>query len=715
MDKSRSTYLMWTGRTLALWVSEIVGFMAMAVVIPGFQVDGWESAAVAVTFIGLLNALLWPLLSYYTLRFLVFTFGVGALILNGFMIWIASQFVPGLSISGGALLLVPLGIAAINTLVSAVITIDDEASYYRTVLRRDLERRAKGIDKNKPGFIFLEIDGLAASTLKKAIKNGYMPTLKKWLEDGTHRIKEWETDLSSQTGASQAGILHGNNKDLPAFRWVEKENKNKLRVSTGLFDAPLIEKRVSNGNGLLSTNGASRSNLFSGDAINTIFTYSKISNLGQFYTRAWYFFYSNPYNFTRTLILSLWDMVMEMGSRIRQRIKHINPRLKRSLIYFPIRATANVFLREVTTYTLLGDMLTGKVDAAYATYVGYDEIAHHSGVEDYDAFYALKKIDKQFQRLENAKKTALRPYHLVVLSDHGQSNGATFKQRYKMTLEDLVRELLPEDIKIHSDLYTNVDHFSQAVRYPITEGKDFINQKTANTVESGRKVGRSVMASFTENQFVKRTFKSLDMPEMPHKKFYKGHEDTYVSPEEAQTVVLASGNLGLIYFNEWSDRMTYEELNLAFPNLIPGLIQHNGIGFIMVRSEEHGTVVIGSRGTYYLETDTFEGENPIASFGKNAAHHLKRTDNFKYVPDILVNSFYNPETREVAAFEELIGSHGGMGGNQSKPFIMHPSEWKIDEEEIVGAENVYKTLKTHIHEAWNNYGTNEVEEKGIKH
>ena len=69
---------------------------------------------------------------------------------------------------------------------------------------------------------------------------------------------------------------------------------------------------------------------------------------------------------------------------------------------------------------------------------------------------------------------------------------------------------------------------------------------------------------------------------------------------------------------------------------------------------------MGSRGTYYLETDTFEGENPIASFGKNAAHHLKRTDSFKYVPDILVNSFYNPETREVAAFEELIGSHGGM-------------------------------------------------------
>ena len=101
-----------------------------------------------------------------------------------------------------------------------------------------------------------------------------------------------------------------------------------------------------------------------------------------------------------------------------------------------------------------------------------------------------------------------RPYNLIVLSDHGQSNGATFKQRYGITLEDLVRGLLPEDITIHSALYTNVDHFSQAVKYPIEEGKEFLNQKTASTVESSREFGRSVMASVTENPFIRRTFKS---------------------------------------------------------------------------------------------------------------------------------------------------------------------------------------------------------------
>jgi len=47
----------------------------------------------------------------------------------------------------------------------------------------------------------------------------------------------------------------------------------------------------------------------------------------------------------------------------------------------------------------------------------------------------------------------------------------------------------------------------------------------------------------------------------------------------------------------------------------------------------------------------------------------------------------------VAAFEELIGSHGGLGGTQSKPFILHPSEWDLGKEEIVGAENVCRIFK----------------------
>ena len=270
--------------------------------------------------------------------------------------------------------------------------------------------------------------------------------------------------------------------------------------------------------------------------------------------------------------------------------------------------------------------------------MAYDEIAHHNGITDDAAFDALNMLDKQFHRLEGAQNYASRPYRLVVLSDHGQTNGATFKQRCGFTLDSLVRTLIGEDVDVISELDSNQDHFGQAFSDPIQRRTQYVVDKA---VPKSRR---------------KRT-----------------------STKEAQIIVLASGNLGLIYFTKWKERVSYEQLNRAFPHLIPGLVNQEWVGFILVNSEAHGPLVIGAHGKYHLRNDQVEGENPLATFGSHAAAHLKRTDGFNYVPDILVNSYYDPERDEVAAFEELIGSHGGLGGSQSKPFVLYPSEWDLRE------------------------------------
>ena len=134
---------------------------------------------------------------------------------------------------------------------------------------------------------------------------------------------------------------------------------------------------------------------------------------------------------------------------------------------------------------------------------------------------------------------------------------------------------------------------------------------------------------------------------------------------------------------------------MLFPELIPGLVSHSGIGFIMANSLANGGMVIGENGIYYLDSDEIIGENPLNGFGENASRHLKRQNSFKNMPDILVNSFYDERTDEVCAFEELIGSHGGLGGNQSRPFILYPSEWS-DPGDLVGAESIYRFLKKEI-------------------
>src|SRR5205814_5035880 len=139
---------------------------------------------------------------------------------------------------------------------------------------RIARRSGERVETSVPGIVFLEIDGLALPVLQRAIRNGSAPTMARWLEKGTHRLVEWETDLSSQTGASQAGILLGSNEDIPAFRWVEKETA-KLVACSGPPDCAEIERRHASGRGLLADGGASRGNLLSGEAEHVILTVSR--------------------------------------------------------------------------------------------------------------------------------------------------------------------------------------------------------------------------------------------------------------------------------------------------------------------------------------------------------------------------------------------------------------------------------------------------------
>lgn len=652
----------WLWRTIILWIGSSLGFLLIAFLSVGLTIDTWETAFVVAAVVGILNALLWPLLSRIFLPFMVFTMGIGALLINGALIWLASNFVNGITIEGAALILAPIGMTAIATLLNTIATIDDDAAWYRGI--RDAVKKIDRKEvKNKPGVIFMEIDGLAENILREAIERGYMPTLKKWVDEGSYKISGWETDLSSQTGASQAGILHGNNEDIVAFRWVEKENNNRFMESTGLNDAPVVEERISNGNGLLAINGASRSNLFSGDAEDVIFTFSQMKNLGRFYNKAWHYVFSNSANFSRIVCLFLWDALLDYKSQIMHSIKNVRPRIYRGITYPFVRAGANVFLREVTTLALIGDILKGHVDVAYVTYLGYDEIAHHSGVRDEDAFNALRDLDKQFHRVEMASKLGHRDYYLIIHSDHGQTNGATFKQRYGKTLEDVVKELLPVEAQIFADMSpTTGDHFGIAFTAPGDRIRGYFNEKTESVNEYIQKYGVR-----------------------PEK----------VREEDANVMVLASGNLGMVYLTDYIDRLSFEQITVLYPNLIPGLAKHEGIGFILINSEEYGPLVIGNNGTYYLNEDRFEGENPLAHFGPNAAEHIRRTNGFKYTPDILVISLFDPEKNEVAAFEELVGSHGGIGGEQSFPFILHPAEWDLGDD-LVGAEKVYMAFKAEI-------------------
>ena len=79
-------------------------------------------------------------------------------------------------------------------------------------------------------------------------------------------------------------------------------------------------------------------------------------------------------------------------------------------------------------------------------------------------------------------------------------------------------------------------------------------------------------------------------------------------------------------------------------------------------------------------------------YGPHARAALLRLDTFSNTGDLAVISPIDPVTGEVLSYEELVGSHGGLGGWQQEPFLMRPAEWKLNSDELVGAPAVYAEL-----------------------
>ena len=196
-----------------------------------------------------------------------------------------------------------------------------------------------------------------------------------------------------------------------------------------------------------------------------------------------------------------------------------------------------VAVRDLVVHGVLTDMMAGR-PAVYATFASYDEVAHHSGLERADTLEALRKLDQQFGRIERARRYAPRPYEIVVLSDHGQTQGATFLQRNGYGLEDLVRRSL--------------------------------SGGTVAKVEAGDENDTCRGAGGRRGHRARR----------------RRRREPAARTGGGDVIVLGSGNLGLVYLMERRERLTREEIDERHPDLLPALRAHPHVGFLLVRSRE---------------------------------------------------------------------------------------------------------------------------------
>jgi uncharacterized membrane protein YvlD (DUF360 family) len=669
-------------------VSFAVAFISlsvMAVLVPGIQIRDALSAALAVLVFWALNLLVRPVIvalfapiSTALVIAVSVAFQVAAIFLLG-------PLVPGVEVDGlGPAFLGSWVYAIANTILTAILSISEDESHFGALVRRLRMRRGDAIHSTQPGLVIVQIDGLSHDVLKEQLHAGRAPVIARMIRSGSHRLTRWEVLLPSQTSSSQAGILHGNNDGIPAFRWWEKETA-RLLVSNRPADAAEIVRRISDGRGLLSAGGASINNLASGDAPRSYLTMSTLQvpggGIGESQAFAWFFV--SPYNYLHTVVRFFGETFKELFQARRQRVAGVIPRMSRGLPYPLLRAATNVALRSLGTSLILEEMYRG-TPVIYADFTDYDEIAHHSGPERPDALDALDGVDRVIGTLQKAGEDAARPYRFVVLSDHGQTLGATFRQRFGSTLEEVVRGLMRGPVSVGAAT-SRVEEWGG------------INAFVAELKRAGGATGvmaRAATSGRGESTFGPMKTDSADEPSVLDAGSAWRQPPTGRSTAPVPDVVVcASGNLGLISFPRMPGRLTLEAIDASHAGLIDGLANHPGIGFIVVRTEARGAICVGRNGIRFLNDDSIQGRDPLESFGEHAAMGLRRVDAMPTAPDILAISMYDAEADEVAAFEELIGSHGGLGGPQTRAFVLSPADWHLDEMPLVGAPAIYRQLR----------------------
>ncbi|MCU0504462.1 MAG: alkaline phosphatase family protein [Chloroflexi bacterium] len=667
-------------RILVTLVMSVVAFALAVMLTPGITIQGdygfWTTSIVAAVFLGILNVAVRPLFIALFASVSVIAVFAATLVFQIASFFVLPFFVSGLQVGGlVAALIGSLIYAFVLTILTAIFSVSQDDSYWSLLVQQLASRDPNVVRTDQPGLVVIQVDGLPHDVLSRQVRAGRVPHMSRWLRSEKYRLSMWDALLPPTTPASQAGILHGNNDGIPAFRWYEKDS-GKIMVANHPDDALVIGQRISDGEGLLSNGGASVGNLFSGDAARSYMTMATIKDKSQGLgkSQTFFSFFASPTNYLHTLVLFVAEIGKEYVQARRQERAGIVPRMHRGMPYPVARAATNVALRNLSTALVIEEMYRG-ASTIYVDYTDYDEIAHHSGPERPESLDALDGVDQALATLEKASAQAPRPYRFVVVSDHGQSLGATFLQRYGKTLGDVIRELMGGEAQV-AEAVARVEEWGQT--------NAFLSEVTQVKGVSGR-LARTALRNRTENGVVELgpTKAAADRDEAIEA----------AKPEDRPDMIwMASGNLGLVFFPPMPGRATVEQIAAAYPGMVEALANHPGVGAMLIRSAEHGAIVVGRDGIHYLDEERIEGTDPVAQFGGKAREAFLRLDGMQHCPDISVVSMYDPEFDEIAAFEELIGAHGGLGGPQVRPILMYPAEWELDEE-IVGAEAVYRQIR----------------------
>lgn len=519
-------------------------------------------------------------------------------------------------------------------------------------------------------YIMVQIDGLAHEHLLQAIAKGQTPVLQRLIAQG-HHLQRWRCGIPSSTPAVQAGIMYGNNWDIPGFRWYEKETSSAPHCKSPYF-AERLKFAVADGRPGILSGGSSYTNLLDGNAKLALFTLSAMGRtrfLEHLRGLGWALLFALiPWRIGRILILAAWELLRDVArtlaqwarNRFRTRLKLIKPALQ---------VLTNVVFAEVQTFGVLLDIYRG-VPAIYVNYYGYDEVAHNDGPLGKEALRTLRRIDSYIGQIERLRKVYYPATELYVFSDHG------------MTPATPIHELDPKKPLVRFV----ADHVRAS---EVWEGGRPRDRRNGNPppdalAEANMRWLLDELDGIEPHlsrrgQRLAAALRRRVLRQLPDE-----IEVEYDLDRRSDVIVRVSGSLAHIYFNVTRGRMDVSEIALLYAELLDALNNHPGIGMVLGLEKER-PVIVTPRGTVALSADRLPPGLPEP---ERTASDLARLLSFPHSGDLVVLGAWNARGC-VVTFEEQVATHGGVGGPQDYPFFLTPPDAPLDVSCVTNANQLY--------------------------
>ncbi len=527
-------------------------------------------------------------------------------------------------------------------------------------LAHHLGRPALARTPTSPGLIVIQFDGLSYPHLQQALAQGYLPHLRRALEEESLSLAAWRCGVPSTTPAVQAGILYGDNFDIPGFRWYEKDRGVAIVCKRPDHLYRLSQRLARAGRGLLR-GGSSYTNLLDGEADLAVFTVSALGSTFFDNVRGLGFaslFLLSPGRVGRVMIRSLREYVRYWWHRLAGLVTpQVAPLLGRRSPLLHI--ILDIAIAEIQTFGVMLDIYRG-VPVIYVTYSGYDDAAHHYGPTHPEAMRVLRWIDAYIHQIDRMRRQYRRAwYDLYILSDHGMSDALPFETLYGRTLGQWLLESIGEPLVL--------DERTGAEQQPATRTQYVLEEFQA--LEARRSVRGALLARRVRELLERRTPGDPELGELDVER-------------RGDIAVYASGGLAHVYFNVAPRALTLSEITVLYPALLSRLIEHPGLGLIVGRDRCGGTdetVMLGRHGTrtHINQQVVITGVDPLASVpeAEACAEDLVRLAGFPHSGDLILLGAWRADGR-VVTFEQQAGTHGGLGGPQNEAFIIGPqAEW----------------------------------------